>query len=147
MSSQVVNAVFHLSGTVIFQDFGPVLITGFLVYVPINFIILRAAVRDGIATPNQLLTLFSTGAAMFAGFEAVGPMIIAASWSDQGLHTLGTFEAYKRISSSQKWLYKHGGFKWAVYYSDQAQKEFKLHSDRHLELPCGGSQPATRVPS
>ncbi|WP_306250149.1 CocE/NonD family hydrolase [Parvularcula sp. IMCC14364] len=55
------------------------------------------------------------------------PALISATWSDQGLHTRGSFEGYKRISSSQKWLYTHGRAKWDVYYSADAlayQKDF-----------------------
>ena len=58
------------------------------------------------------------------------PALISATWSDQGLHTRGSFEGYKRISSSQKWLYTHGRAKWDVYYSADAlayQKDFFDH--------------------
>ncbi|WP_390914595.1 HXXEE domain-containing protein [Pseudosulfitobacter sp. SM2401] len=78
MGSQIVNAIFHLGATIVFQDFSPGLITGLLVYLPVNFVILRAALRDGIVTPIQLLVLFFIGAAMFAVFEAVGPIILIA---------------------------------------------------------------------
>ena len=48
------------------------------------------------------------------------PALIAGTWSDQGLHSRGSFEGYKNISSEQKWLYTHGRQKWGVYYSDVA---------------------------
>ena len=49
--------------------------------------------------------------------EAIqAPAYVVASWSDQGLHTRGTLEAFKRISSRQKWLQVHGQKKWAHYY-------------------------------
>jgi predicted acyl esterase len=44
------------------------------------------------------------------------PAFIVASWSDQGLHTRGTLEAYKRIHSREKWLEVHGQKKWHYYY-------------------------------
>ena len=48
--------------------------------------------------------------------EAIeAPIFIVASWSDQGFHTRGTLEAYKRVSSKQKWLDVHGRKKWAYY--------------------------------
>ncbi|MEO1554241.1 MAG: CocE/NonD family hydrolase, partial [Pseudomonadota bacterium] len=31
------------------------------------------------------------------------PALICASWSDHGMHTRGSFEGYKQISSTQKW--------------------------------------------
>jgi len=44
------------------------------------------------------------------------PAFVVGSWTDQGLHTRGTLEGFRRISSSQKWLYVHGRKKWAEYY-------------------------------
>ncbi|MVU80689.1 CocE/NonD family hydrolase [Nocardia sp. ET3-3] len=55
------------------------------------------------------------------------PALICGTWSDQGLHTRGSFEGFSRIRSQHKWLYTHGRKKWEVYYSDeglQAQKQF-----------------------
>lgn len=49
------------------------------------------------------------------------PAYIVASWSDQGLHTRGTLEAFKRISSKQKWLDVHGQKKWAHYYRPESR--------------------------
>ena len=40
------------------------------------------------------------------------PPSSSPSWSDQGLHTRGTFEGFKKISSPRKWLDAHGGKKW-----------------------------------
>ncbi len=48
------------------------------------------------------------------------PALICGSWSDQGLHSRGSFEGFKQIASPQKWLYTHGRPKWQVYYSDEA---------------------------
>lgn len=51
----------------------------------------------------------------------------SATWSDHGLHSRGSFEGYKQISSNNKWLYTHGRQKWDVYYSEEAlscQKDF-----------------------
>jgi hypothetical protein len=48
------------------------------------------------------------------------PALICGSWSDQGLHTRGSFEGYKTIGSEYKWLYTHGRRKWETYYSSEA---------------------------
>ena len=48
------------------------------------------------------------------------PAYVVASWSDHGLHTRGTLEGFRRISSSDKWLEVHGRKKWAYYYSDES---------------------------
>ncbi|GAB5486949.1 MAG: CocE/NonD family hydrolase [Parasphingorhabdus sp.] len=58
------------------------------------------------------------------------PALIAATWSDHGLHSRGSFEGFKQISSDQKWLFTHGRGKWDVYYSEEAlnyQKDFFDH--------------------
>lgn len=58
------------------------------------------------------------------------PAFVVASWSDQGLHTRGTLEGFRRISSQQKWLLVHGRKKWAEYYlpaNVQRQAEFFDH--------------------
>jgi hypothetical protein len=48
------------------------------------------------------------------------PALICASWSDHGLHTRGSFEAHRRISSQHKYLFNHGRKKWEVFYSPEA---------------------------
>ncbi|MDP4245233.1 MAG: CocE/NonD family hydrolase [Bacteroidota bacterium] len=48
------------------------------------------------------------------------PALVCASWSDQGLHTRGSFEGYKQIGSEHKWLYTHGRRKWETYYGNDA---------------------------
>jgi uncharacterized protein len=36
------------------------------------------------------------------------PAYVIASWQDQGLHTRGTLEGWKKIQSKEKWLECHG---------------------------------------
>jgi len=58
------------------------------------------------------------------------PTYIVASWSDQGLHTRGTLEAYKRIPAKHKWLEIHGRKKWHYFYlpaSVERQRRFFDH--------------------
>ena len=53
------------------------------------------------------------------------PAFITASWPDQGLHTRGTLEAFKKISSKDKWLRVHGRKKWQDYYLNwEKQRQF-----------------------
>jgi putative CocE/NonD family hydrolase len=64
------------------------------------------------------------------------PALICASWSDHGLHTRGSIEAFERISSSQKWLFTHGRKKWETFYSEEAlgwQKRFLDHFLKDIE--------------
>ena len=51
------------------------------------------------------------------------PAYVVASWSDHGLHTRGTLEGFKQISSEQKWLEVHGRKKWAYYYDPESIKK------------------------
>ena len=53
-----------------------------------------------------------------------GPGADLRDWSDHGLHTRGSFEAYKQIQSEQKWIFNHGRAKWDVFYSDEAIAAF-----------------------
>lgn len=58
------------------------------------------------------------------------PMLMCASFSDHELHTFGSFRAYERARSAQKWLFTHRGGKWVEYYrpENQAlQRDFMDH--------------------
>ncbi|WP_341892021.1 CocE/NonD family hydrolase [Variovorax sp. YR752] len=46
------------------------------------------------------------------------PLLSAANWGGQGLHTRGNIEGFLRAGSRQKWLEIHGGAHWAGYYTD-----------------------------
>ena len=50
------------------------------------------------------------------------PALVCGSFSDHNLHTRGSFEAFRRISSPNKWLYTHRDGKWSHYYSDEAKQ-------------------------
>ena len=72
------------------------------------------------------------------------PALICATWSDQGLHTRGSFEGYKQIASEQKWVYTHGRQKWGVYYNDEAlafQKDFFDHFLKEMDNGFDARQP------
>jgi len=61
------------------------------------------------------------------------PIFVVASWSDQGFHTRGTLEAYKRVGSSQKWLDVHGRKKWAYYYDPANVERLRQFFDHFLK--------------
>jgi predicted acyl esterase len=77
--------------------------------------------------------------------DIVVPALICGSWSDQGLHSKGCFDAYNRISSEQKWLYTHGRGKWVVYYSDDALTYQKRFCDYFLKGIDNGITKEPRV--
>ena len=73
------------------------------------------------------------------------PALVAASWSDQGLHTRGTLLAYEQLSGP-KWLFVHGRRKWETYYSAGAlelQRRFLDHFLKGAEVGWA-SEPAVR---
>jgi predicted acyl esterase len=58
------------------------------------------------------------------------PLLSAANWGGQGLHTRGNLEGFTRAASPQKWLEVHGGSHWAAFYTDYGvtlQKRFFDH--------------------
>jgi uncharacterized protein len=61
------------------------------------------------------------------------PAYVVASWSDQGLHTRGTFEGFTRIGSQRKWLDAHGGKKWGYYYSAEGLRRQQAFFDHFLK--------------
>ncbi|MAW78734.1 MAG: X-Pro dipeptidyl-peptidase domain-containing protein [Parvularcula sp.] len=63
----------------------------------------------------------------------VAPAFVVASWSDHGLHSRGTLEAYKRIGSSEKWLEVHGRKKWAHYYAPENRQRRQAFFDHFLK--------------
>ena len=57
------------------------------------------------------------------------PMLVCASFSDQGVHNPGSFTAFMRASSAQKWMYTHRSLKWDVYYGTEVQQLTKRFFD------------------
>ena len=80
MTTQVINAFFHVFFSFYFNDFSPGAITALLLYLPVNYLIFRAALREGyIDSKRQILYFFILGASTFALFEAIGPIVLMAS--------------------------------------------------------------------
>ncbi len=61
------------------------------------------------------------------------PAFVVAAWGDQGLHTRGTIEAFKRISSKDKFLEVHGRKKWEYFYQPENVERQRLFFDRYLK--------------
>ena len=63
------------------------------------------------------------------------PLLTAANWGGQGLHTRGNFDGFTRAASAHKWLEVHGLEHWTHFYTDYGvglQKRFFacfLHGD------------------
>ena len=77
MTTQVINAFFHVFFSFYFNDFSPGAITAVLLYLPVNYFIIRAAFREGyIQSYFELLILFLSGITTFTLFEMIGPKVL-----------------------------------------------------------------------
>ncbi|MGI9570485.1 MAG: CocE/NonD family hydrolase, partial [Desulfobulbia bacterium] len=65
--------------------------------------------------------------------EITVPMLVCASFSDHGLHTMGSFRAFEKAQSKHKWVYTHRTGKWVSYYSPEVQKMTKDFMDCFLK--------------
>ena len=77
MTTQVVNAFFHIFFSFYFLDFSPGAITATLLYLPVNYLIFRAAFHEGYLRNNsELLLIFVAASITFSLFELIGPTVI-----------------------------------------------------------------------
>jgi predicted acyl esterase len=60
------------------------------------------------------------------------PAYIVASYSNT-LHTIGTFRAWRRIASADKWLRVHNSQEWPDYYDQVNQNDLLAFFDRYLK--------------
>ena len=78
MTTQVVNAFFHIFFSFYYADFSPGAITGLLLYLPVNYLIFKAAFIEGyLKSYFELILLLIAGSVTFALFELLGPKVIA----------------------------------------------------------------------
>jgi predicted acyl esterase len=73
------------------------------------------------------------------------PLLSAANWGGQGLHTRGNFEGFTRAASKQKWLEVHGGSHWAPFYTDYGVKLQKRFFNHFLKGEDNGWDTQPRV--
>ncbi len=65
--------------------------------------------------------------------EITVPMLVCASFSDHGLHTVGSFRAFEKARSKHKWVYTHRTGKWVSYYSPEVQEMTRDFMDTFLK--------------
>ena len=61
------------------------------------------------------------------------PLLSAANWGGQGLHTRGNFEGFTRAASPHKWLEAHGLEHWTHFYTDYGRELQKRFFDHFLK--------------
>ncbi|MEL7509691.1 MAG: CocE/NonD family hydrolase [Cyanobacteria bacterium J06554_1] len=65
--------------------------------------------------------------------EITVPMLVCGSFSDHGLHTMGSFRAFIKAQSEYKWIYTHRSGKWDAYYSPEVQELTRCFMDCFLK--------------
>ncbi len=73
------------------------------------------------------------------------PALVCASFSDHNLHSRGSFEGFRRMGSTRKWLYTHRGPKWATYYGADALAHQLKFFDHVLKDADNGMDREPRV--
>jgi predicted acyl esterase len=61
------------------------------------------------------------------------PAYVVASWCDQGLHTRGTIEGFKQMSSDHKWLEVHSQKKWEYFMRPENVERQRVFFDHFLK--------------
>ena len=61
------------------------------------------------------------------------PAYCVTDWGDHGLHTRGTIEAWRQLSSEHKWLEVHGRKKWQYYYRPESLRRQQAFFDHFLK--------------
>lgn len=72
------------------------------------------------------------------------PAYVVASYSNT-LHTPGTFRAWNRIASDEKWLRIHNTQEWPDYYDEANTDELRRFFDRYLKGEDNGWERTPRV--
>lgn len=61
------------------------------------------------------------------------PAYVGASWTDQGIHTRGTLEAFKRMASEHKYVEIHGQKKFEYFYLPDVRERIYAFFERFLK--------------
>lgn len=59
-------------------------------------------------------------------------MLVCASFSDNDLHSRGSFRAFQKVGSADRYAYTHRGGKWATFYGGEAKRAQLAFFERHL---------------
>jgi len=72
------------------------------------------------------------------------PAYVVACYSNT-LHTAGTFRAWRRIASEEKWLRIHNSQEWPDYYDEANREDLRRFFDRYLKDEDNGWELTPRV--
>jgi predicted acyl esterase len=79
------------------------------------------------------------------GYLPVRGTIGCGSFSDNNLHSRGSFRGWQQIASREKFLYTHRGGKWATIYSASARDAQLAFFDRYLRGRDVATPPRVRL--
>nr|WP_321407142.1 CocE/NonD family hydrolase [uncultured Carboxylicivirga sp.] len=80
-----------------------------------------------------------------ANFEKIKvPAYVVASYSNT-LHTAGTFRAWRRMASEEKWLRIHNTQEWPDYYEESNKEDLLRFFDHYLKGKNNGWESTPRV--
>ncbi len=105
----------------------------------------RSSFRDGIVEHSERDDWYASRTPDLARIEV--PILVCGSFSDQCLHTYGSFELFRRAGSARKWIYTHRDGKWCAYYGEDATKTRIRFFDHVLKGADNGwaSEPPVRL--
>ncbi len=72
------------------------------------------------------------------------PAYVVACYSNT-LHTAGTFRAWRRMASEEKWLRIHNSQEWPDYYDEANTEDLRRFFDRYLKGEDNGWEQTSRV--
>ncbi|MCC7127934.1 MAG: CocE/NonD family hydrolase [Microbacteriaceae bacterium] len=73
------------------------------------------------------------------------PMLVCTSFSDHNLHSRGSWRAFERASSAEKFAWTHRGGKWATFYGEEAKQVQLDFFDRYLKGSDAPPPPRVRL--
>jgi len=73
------------------------------------------------------------------------PMLVCATFSDNCLHSRGSFRAFQQVGSARRFAYTHRGGKWATFYGDPARQAQLAFLDRHVAERDAPDLPPVRL--
>jgi predicted acyl esterase len=73
------------------------------------------------------------------------PMLVCASFSDANLHGIGSFRAFHKVGSADRYAYLHRGPKWSTFYGEEATAAQLAFFDRYLRETDTPAQPPVRL--
>ncbi len=105
----------------------------------------RSSFRDGVVAHPERDDWYTSKTPDLARIDV--PILVCGSFSDQCLHTYGSFELFRRAGSARKWIYTHRGGKWSVYYGEDATRTRIRFFDHVLKGVDNGwaSEPPVRL--